>query len=54
MLRNKVIRALKKSGEIDEVGGSLFYRSDRAARLDGLIWRKIKRQAIERAGGISG
>jgi len=42
--RRKVKAALKRRGLLD---------TEREHRLDGLLWERMKRQAIERATGVS-
>ena len=51
MKRARVRRKLAKLGEFDTMNFRCL--SDRAARIDGLFWSKIRRQATERALGIS-
>lgn len=49
--RARVRRKLARLGELDTT--SCKSLTDRAARIDRLFWERIKRQAIERALGIS-
>lgn len=43
--RNRILRTLRKRGETSKV----HYLTDRAARLDGMFWRRIRDQAISRS-----
>ncbi len=51
MKRARVRRKLVKLGELDAVNCRSL--TERACRIDNLFWARIKRQATERALGIS-
>lgn len=52
-LRTKLRRRFMKRGEVVTIKGGWRSLTDRAARAEAGIWRRMVRQAIERATGVS-
>lgn len=52
-LRSRLRRRFMKRGEVVTIPRGWRFLTDRAARIENGIWRRMVRQAIERATGVS-